>query len=122
MTGIADFIKADYESRVDAADQENDQIREDAAKEDQKEKEKGLEATGKKTGEKIGKKSDGVLSPVKGIFQRLMDAITAMGLGIVGNAAFKFLARPEIFEQLGGVFDFITKHFKWVLVDLVRLL
>ena len=115
LTGIADFIKADYESRVDAVDKENDQIREDAAKEDQKQKEKGLEATGKKTGEKIGKKADGVLSPVKGIFQRLMDAITAVGLGIVGNAAFKFLARPEIFEKLGGVFDFITKHFKWVL-------
>ena len=115
LTGIVDFIKADYESRVDAVDQENNQIREDAAKEDQKQKEKGLEATGKKTGEKIGKKADGVLSPVKGIFQRLMDAITAVGLGIVGNAAFKFLARPEIFEKLGGVFDFITKHFKWVL-------
>ncbi len=115
LTGIVDFIKADYESRVDAVDKENDQIKEDAAKEDQKQKEKGLEATGKKTGEKIGKKADGVLSPVKGIFQRLMDAITAVGLGIVGNAAFKFLARPEIFEKLGGVFDFITKHFKWVL-------
>ena len=83
LTGIVDFIKADYESRVDAADQENNQIREDAAKEDQKQKERGLEATGKKTGEKIGKKADGVLSPVKGIFQRLMDAITAVGLGIV---------------------------------------
>jgi hypothetical protein len=115
LTGIADFIKADYESRVDAVDKQNDQMRDDAAKEDQKQKEKGLEATGKKTGEKIGKKADGVLSPVKGIFQRLMDAITAVGLGIVGNAAFKFLARPEIFEKLGGVFDFITKHFKWVL-------
>ena len=115
LTGIADFIKADYESRVDAVDKANDQMRDDAAQEDQKQKEKGLEATGKKTGEKIGKKADGVLSPVKGIFQRLMDAITAVGLGIVGNAAFKFLARPEIFEKLGGVFDFITKHFKWVL-------
>ena len=44
-----------------------------------------------------------------------MDAITADRLGIVGNAAFKFLARPEIFEKLTGVFDFIGKHFKWVL-------
>ena len=115
LTGIVDFIKADYESRVDAVDKENDQIREDAAKEDQKQKEKGLEATGKKTGEKIGKKADGVLSPVKGIFQRLMDAVTAIGLGIGASAAFKFLARPEIFEKLTGVFDFIGKHFKWIL-------
>lgn len=115
LTGIVDFIKADYQSRIDAVDKENTQMMEDAAKEDQKNKEKGLEKTGKKTGEKIGKKADTVLSPVKGIFQRLMDAITAVGLGIVGNAAFKFLARPEIFEKLGGVFDFITKHFKWVL-------
>lgn len=114
LTGIAEFIKSDYESRVDAVDKENDQIREDAAKEDQKKKEKGLEATNKKTG-KIGKTAQGIISPVKGLFQRLMDAVTAIGLGIVGSTAFKFLARPEIFEKLTGVFDFIGKHFKWIL-------
>ena len=114
LTGIADFIKADYESRVDAVDKENDQMRDDAAKEDQAKKEKGLEATNKKTG-KIGKTAQGIISPVKGVFQRLMDAVTAIGLGIGASAAFKFLARPEIFEKLTGVFDFIGKHFKWIL-------
>ena len=115
LTGIADFIKADYESRVDAVDKENDQMRDDAAKEDQAKKEKGLEATNKKTGDKIGKTAQGIVSPVKGVFQRLMDAVTAIGLGIGASAAFKFLARPEIFEKLTGVFDFIGKHFKWIL-------
>ena len=115
LTGIADFIKADYESRVDAVDKQNDQMRDDAAQEEQDKKEKGLEATGKKTGSMIGKISQGVLAPVKGVFGRLMDAVTAIGLGIVGSAAFKFLARPEIFEKLTGVFDFIGKHFKWIL-------
>ena len=115
LTGIADFIKADYESRVDAVDKENDQMRDDAAKEDQAKKEKGLEATNKKTGDKIGKTAQNIVSPVKGVFQRLMDAVTAIGLGIGASAAFKFLARPEIFEKLTGVFDFIGKHFKWIL-------
>ena len=115
LTGIAEFIKSDYESRVDAVDKENDKIRDDAAKEDQAKKEKGLEATNKKTGDKIGKTAQGIVSPVKGVFQRLMDAVTAIGLGIGASAAFKFLARPEIFEKLTGVFDFIGKHFKWIL-------
>ena len=115
LTGIAEFIKSDYESRVQDEDSKNAQLREDESKKDQADKEKGLEATGKKTNDKIGKQSQGIISPVKGVFQRLMDAVAAIGLGIVGNAAFKFLARPEIFEKLGGVFDFITKHFKWVL-------
>ena len=115
LTGIADFIKADYESRVDAVDKANDQMRDDAAQEEQDKKEKGLEATNKKTGDKIGKTAQGIVSPVKGVFQRLMDAVTAIGLGIGASAAFKFLARPEIFEKLTGVFDFIGKHFKWIL-------
>jgi len=115
LSGIAEFIKADYESRAGAADKENQQLRDDAAQEEQDKKEKGLEATGKKTGSMIGKISQGVLAPVKGVFGRLMDAVTAIGLGIVGSAAFKFLARPEIFEKLTGVFDFIGKHFKWIL-------
>ena len=115
LTGIADFIKADYESRVDAVDKANDQMRDDAAQEEQDKKEKGLEATNKKTGDKIGKTAQGIVSPVKGVFQRLMDAVTAIGLGIGASAAFKFLARPEIYEKLTGVFDFIGKHFKWIL-------
>jgi len=114
LSGIAQFIKADYESRASAADKENQKLRDDAAQEEQNKKEKGLESTGK-TVARIGKISIGIVSPVKGIFQKLMDAVTAVGLGIVGNAAFKFLARPEIFEKLTGVFDFIGKHFKWVL-------
>ena len=115
LTGIAEFIKSDYESRVDAVDRANDQMRDDAAQEEQDKKEKGLEATNKKTGDKIGKTAQGIISPVKGVFQRLMDAVTAIGLGIGASAAFKFLARPEIFEKLTGVFDFIGKHFKWIL-------
>ena len=115
LSGIAEFIKSDYESRVQSADKENEQAREDAAQEKQSKKEKGLESTTKKSGDRIGKISQGVLAPVKGVFGRLMDAVTAIGLGIVGSAAFKFLARPEIFEKLQGAFDFITKHFKWVL-------
>ena len=115
LSGIAEFIKADYQSRVDAADKDNAQMREDAAKDDQKQKEKGLESAGKKSSDRVGKTAQGIISPVKGVFQRLMDAVTAIGLGIVGNAAFKFLAQPEIFEKIGGAFDFIAKHFKWVL-------
>ena len=115
LTGIAEFIKSDYESRIQNEESKNAQLREDESKRDQENKEKRLEATGKKTNDKIGKQSQGIVSPVKGIFQKLMDAVAAIGIGIVGNAAFKFLARPEIFEQLGGAFDFITKHFKWVL-------
>ena len=115
LSGIADFIKADYESRVSDADNQNQQAREDAAKEEQSQKEKGLEASGKKANDKVGKTASGIISPVKGVFQRLMDAVTAIGLGIVGSAAFKFLAKPEIFEKLTGAFDFIAKHFEWVM-------
>ena len=87
LTGIAEFIKSDYESRIQDEDSKNAQLREDESKKDQADKEKGLEATGKKTNDKIGKQSQGIISPVKGVFQRLMDAVTAIGLGIVGNAA-----------------------------------
>ena len=114
LSGIADFIKADYQSRIDAADKDNAQMRDDAAQDDQAKKEKGLEATGKKTGDKISKTAQGIISPVKGVFQRLMDAVTAIGLGVVGNAAFKFLSNPEIFAKLEGVFDFISKHILWI--------
>ena len=114
LTNIADFIKKDYDDRIKGEEDKTDKLKELEGKRAQKEEEKGLESS-KKTGEKIGKRSLGIVQPVQSIFDKLINAVAAIGIGIGGTAIFDYLSNPEIFAKLNGFFDFIKKHWKWVL-------
>ena len=114
LSGIAEFIKKDYDDRIKNEEDKTDRLKDLESKRDQKEQEKGLESS-KKTGEKIAKKSSGIIQPVQSIFDKLLNAVAAIGIGIGGTAIFDYFSNPENFQKLNGFFDFIQKHWKWVL-------
>ena len=114
LTNIADFIKKDYDDRIKGEEDKTEKLKELEGKRAQKEEEKGLESS-KKTGEKIGKRSLGIVQPVQSIFDKLLNAVAAIGIGIGGTAIFDYFSNPENFQKLNGFFDFIKKHWKWVL-------
>ena len=114
LSGIAEFIKKDYDDRIKNEEDKTDRLKDLESKRDQKEQEKGLESS-KKTGEKIAKKSSGIIQPVQSIFDKLLNAVAAIGIGIGGTAIFDYFSNPENFQKLNGFFDFIQRHWKWVL-------
>ena len=114
LSGIAEFIKKDYDDRIKNEEDKTDRLKDLESKRDQKEQEKGLESS-KKTGEKIAKKSSGIIQPVQSIFGKLLNAVAAIGIGIGGTAIFDYFSNPENFQKLNGFFDFIQRHWKWVL-------
>ena len=114
LSGIAEFIKKDYDDRIKNEEVKTDRLKDLESKRDQKEQEKGLESS-KKTGEKIAKKSSGIIQPVQSIFDKLLNAVAAIGIGIGGTAIFDYFSNPENFQKLNGFFDFIQRHWKWVL-------
>ena len=114
LSGIAEFIKKDYDDRIKNEEDKTDRLKDLESKRDQKEQEKGLESS-KKTGEKIAKKSSGIIQPVQSIFDKLLNTVAAIGIGIGGTAIFDYFSNPENFQKLNGFFDFIQRHWKWVL-------
>jgi len=114
LSGIAEFIKKDYDDRIKNEEDKTDRLKDLESKRDQKEQEKGLESS-KKTGEKIAKKSSAIIQPVQSIFDKLLNAVAAIGIGIGGTAIFDYFSNPENFQKLNGFFDFIQRHWKWVL-------
>ncbi len=105
LSGIAEFIKKDYDDRIKNEEDKTDRLKDLESKRDQKEQEKGLESS-KKTGEKIAKKSSGIIQPVQSIFDKLLNAVAAIGIGIGGTAIFDYFSNPENFQKLNGFFDF----------------
>jgi hypothetical protein len=78
------------------------------AKEDFVERGKGLAGNIKDFGKKI-------LSPIKGIFDKIIEFLTIVGTGIALNAAFEWLSDDENREKLVRVFNFLRDHWETLL-------
>ena len=82
------------------------------AKEDFVERGKGLVQNIKDFGKKV-------LSPVKGIFDKIIDFLTIIGGGIALNAAFEWLSDKENREKLVRIFNFLRDHWKTLLAIVI---
>ena len=82
------------------------------AKEDFVERGKGLVQNIKDFGKKV-------LSPVKGIFDKIIDFLTIIGTGIALNAAFEWLSDKENREKLVRIFNFLRDHWKTLLAIVI---
>jgi hypothetical protein len=79
-----------------------------------KEEESILEKSGKVINEGVKKVADKMLSPIKNIFDKVIDFLFTLGTGIVVNAVFKWLKNPENVEKVNGWFSWIKENWKWM--------
>ena len=99
------------------SEQEKNQIskqKKAASKAKLSKEESELEQSSKKLGSNIAKISDKILSPVKGIFGKIMDFVGTLALGFATNAIFEWLKDKENQEKVQGWFNWIKDHWKWV--------
>jgi len=73
-----------------------------------------LEKSSKRLGESVAKNADEVVTPVKGIFGKIMDFLGTMVLGIAANAVFEWLKNEENRKKVESWFSWIKDHWKWV--------
>ena len=73
-----------------------------------------LEKSSRRIKDSVGEKAEGTLAPVKGIFERIKDFLSAMLIGIAGNAIFEWLKDPENMEKVKGWFSWIKDNWKWM--------
>jgi hypothetical protein len=73
-----------------------------------------LEKSSRKIKKSIGEKSEDAVEPVKGIFDRIMDFVKTISLGIAGNAIFEWLKNKENIEKVKGWFSWIKDNWKWM--------
>ena len=76
--------------------------------------ERAVEGT-KKIGKGIGKTFNKVISPAKGIFDRIIDFFSIILTGVVFNKAFNWLKDKNNRERVSGVVSWVTKHWKELL-------
>ena len=72
-----------------------------------------LEKSSKNIKSSVGEKAEETVAPVKGMFDRIMDFVGTLALGIAGNAIFGWLKNPENMEKVKGWFSWIKENWGW---------
>jgi len=120
LMDIASVISTDFTTRIEGEEQELRDLQSKRQKGEVAEKEGKLEGKGQSTN-KISAAAQKMMQPIMGAFDKLKELVSIIGLGILGNAALEFLKDPANLEKVKGFFDFIAKHWKWVLGGLGAL-
>ena len=101
----------------DTLDSEERERREsvEGSKEKLKKEESLLEKTSKAINKGVKKVANKMLSPIKNIFDKIIDFLLILGGGIAVNAIFEWLKDPKNMETVKGVFKFIQDNYRWIL-------
>ena len=109
-------LALDYNSRIDERKKELQNRKRRLSRSRAEGKEKFLESG--KLGEGIVKTFDKITSPVKSIFQKIIEFFKIILTGLILNNAFIWLSKPENREKLKQFFHFLADHWKEILVIL----
>jgi hypothetical protein len=74
-----------------------------------------LEKTSKAINKGVKKVANKMLSPIKNIFDKIIDFLLILGGGIAANAVFEWLKDPKNMDTVKGVFKFIQDNYRWIL-------
>ncbi len=110
LVEIQNQLALDFANRISKESEGINKIRTSSKKAKQAEAERNVE--GKKLGSVIGKTFDKVVSPIKGIFGRLLGFFGWIGAGFLGNKGLDWLSKNT--DKVGKFFNTIVKN--WQLI------
>ena len=114
LVEIQKQLALDFAMRAREEKEERDTIRRGESRKKLKAEESLLEKSARKLGKGIKKTTDKIISPIKNVFDQILNFLTLVGAGIAANAAFEWLKDPENRKQLDEWFGWVADNWQWV--------
>tara|TARA_B100002019_G_scaffold270319_1_gene263819 strand:+ start:397 stop:2058 length:1662 start_codon:yes stop_codon:yes gene_type:complete len=114
LVEIQKQLALDFAMRAREEKEERDTIRRDESRKKLKAEESLLEKSARKLGKGIKKTTGKIISPIKNVFDQILEFLTLVGAGIAANAAFEWLKDPENRKQLDEWFGWVADNWQWV--------
>jgi len=113
LVEIQKQITTAFGMRNEEEKEKNKTLKQEKSKEKLRLKEGVIESV-KKIGGAIKKTAKFVAAPFKGFFDKILEFITLLGLGIGANAVFKWLQDEENRRKMGKFFNIIVSNWKLI--------
>ena len=117
LVEIQNQLALDFAMRISDEKEKNKQLKDEKSRRKFALKESSIESV-KKIGSIVKSGTDKVLAPVKSAFDKIIEFVSLIGMGIGANAIFNWLSDDGNKKKLMGWFSFIQDHYKWGLAAL----
>ena len=114
LVEIQKQLALDFSMRAKEEKEEQNTVRRSQSRKKLKAEESLLEKSARKLGKGIKKTTDKIISPIKNVFDQILNFLTLVGAGIAANAAFEWLKDPENRKQLDEWFGWVADNWEWV--------
>lgn len=117
LVEIQKQLALDFAMRIAEEKEKNASLKEQKSRRKFALKESSIESVNR-IGNIVKSGADKVLAPVKSAFDKIIEFVSLIGMGIGANAVFNWLSDDGNKKKLMGWFSFIQDHYKWGLAAL----
>lgn len=117
LVEIQNQLALDFAMRISDEKEKNKQLKDEKSRRKFALKEGSIESVNR-IGNIVKSGADKVLAPVKSAFDKIIEFVSLIGMGIGANAIFNWLSDDGNKKKLMGWFSFIQDHYKWGLAAL----
>ncbi len=117
LVEIQNQLALDFAMRISDEKEKNKQLKDEKSRRKFALKEGSIESVNR-IGNIVKSGADKVLAPVKSAFDKIIEFVSLIGMGIGANAIFNWLSDDGNKKKLMGWFSFIKDHYKWGLAAL----
>ena len=113
LVEIQNQLALDFANRITEKKEKLDLIKESILKKRVADEEADLEKVDKKAKD-TKKKTDKVIKPVQGIFDKILEFFALLGGGLIASTGFEWLTDPANADKIAGVFKWLTENWNWI--------
>ena len=114
LEDIGNALALDFANRIAEAKEAEEKLKLQISRKRFKEEESSIEQSSKRVGNIITATASKMMTPFRGIFDKILEFVGIIGAGIGTNVVFGWLTDEQNQRKMGKFFNILGKNWKWI--------